>query len=190
MSNLFFELEDLIFGYEEILFDEVKIEGFVFDYLNNKLKKFNGSEKGFYFEKIVFDFFEYKGIPIRKTKKTRDFGIDGFLKLNLGFIGEVDVGLEIKYRKIGSKDIDAFRNSLEDLDINLGIICCKDSRRLDKYTLDTKLRTLLFSKGIEMKENLINERISTNPVIVLKSEDFIKIVSSDIRAFVRGVYKK
>ena len=56
MSNLFFELEDLIFGYEEILFDEVKIEGFVFDYLNNKLKKFNGSEKGFYFEKIVFDF--------------------------------------------------------------------------------------------------------------------------------------
>ena len=190
MNNLFFEIEEKLFEDEDIIFDEERIKDFIFDYVNEKIKGQKISKRRFYFEKIVFDFFEYMGLAVRRTKKTRDFGIDGFVKVKIGFLGNLDFGLQIKYKKIGSNDIDLFLKSLRNVELNLGVIVCKDVRRLDNYDLNSRLRNLLFSKGIEIKEKLIKDKVDINSVVILKFEEIVEIVSSEIRSFVKAVYKK
>lgn len=190
MVNFFSEIEDELFFNEEIIFDEVKIREFASSFILNKLNEKNEVERPFYFEEVIYDFFEYLNIQLIRTKKTRDFGIDGFIKLKVGFLGDIDIGLQIKYKLIDSNDIDLFLSALKNAELQLGVIVCKDSRRLEKYELNSKIKAILLSKGIKIREKLIKEEININPVFVLKFEDILDIVASEIRAVVRAIYKK
>lgn len=190
MANIFSEIEEEIFFNEEIIFDEVKIKENVISFIDNKISLKNEKERPFYFQEIVYDFFDYMNIPLLKAKKTRDFGVDGIVRLNIGFLGSIDVGLQIKYTIVDSNDVDLFLSALRNSELQLGVIVCKDSRELTKYELNTKLKAILFSKGIVVKERLIKDKVDINPVFVLKFQDLIDIVTSQIRAVVKGVYKK
>ena len=190
MANVFSEIEDEIFFNEKIIFDENKIKEFIFSYLINRLDSKKDKEKPFYFEQIIYDFFDYFNIHLIKTKKTRDFGIDGLVKLKLEILGEIDLGLQIKYKLIDSNDVDLFLSALRNSELQLGIIVCKDSRRLEKYELNNKIKAILFSKGIILKEKLIKESIDVNPVFVLKLDEITSIIASNIRAAVKAIYKK
>jgi len=192
MVNIFSEIEDLILFElnEELIFDKDKIKIFIFNFISNKLGSKNEKERPFFFEKIVYDFFEYMKFSLIKTPKTRDGGLDGIIKLKIELIGEADLGLQIKYKTIGSNDIDLFLSSLKNAELQLGALVCKDSRRLDKYELNSKIKTILLSKGIKLRERLIGERIDINPIFILKLDDLIEIVASDIRGFITSVYKK
>lgn len=129
-------------------------------------------------------------IPLIKTPKTRDGGLDGFVNLNVGFLGELKLGLQIKYSLIDSTDIDSFLTSLNNTEIQLGILVCKDSRKLTKYELNSKIKSILLSRGVAIKEKLLNEKVDINLVFVLKLNELVEIASSQIRAFVKSVYKK
>lgn len=98
--------------------------------------------------------------------------------------------MQIKYKLIDSTDIDLFLSSLKNSELQLGVIVCKDSRKLNKYELNSKIKAILFSKGINIKEKLIKENVDINPVFILKFNEVIDIVVSQIRAFVTAVYKK
>ncbi|MEK6885837.1 MAG: restriction endonuclease [Nanoarchaeota archaeon] len=190
MANIFYEVEDNLFSNEEIIFDENKIKDYMLSFIYNHLNSFEEKEKPFAFENIVYDFFIYMKIPLVKTKKTRDLGIDGIIKLNLNLLGEINLGLQIKNKLIDSNDIDLFLSALKNSELQLGVMICKDSRRLDKYELNSKIRAILLSKGILLRERLIKENININPVFILKLEDIIEIVSSEMRSAIRAIYKK
>ncbi|MEK6918201.1 MAG: restriction endonuclease [Nanoarchaeota archaeon] len=190
MANIFSEIENEIFFDENIIFDKVKIKNYVFNFISERLEKKTEKERPFYFEEIIYDFFDYFNISIIKTKKTRDFGIDGVIKLKLDLLGEIDIGLQIKYKTIGSNDIDVFLSSLRNSELQLGVIVCKESRKLQKYELNTKIKAILLSKGINVKEKILKDIVNINPVFVLKLNEIVELVSSNIRSFVMGVYKK
>jgi hypothetical protein len=190
MANIFSEIEEEIFFNENLAFDEEKIKKYILEFLGNKINEKEQSQKGFYFEEIIYNFFEYMNIPLTKSLKTRDFGIDGIVKFDIGFLGEIDLGLQIKYKLIDSTDVDLFLSALKNAELQLGVIVCKDSRNLVKYELNSKLKAILFSKGIKIKEKLINENVNLNPVFILKFEEVAEFVASQIRAFVKSVYKK
>src|SRR3989344_3198470 len=117
MDNLFYKIEEEVFFREDIIYDEEKIKEFIIDYIKKKLNEKIDKEKPFYFEEIVYDFFDYINIGLLKSKKTRDFGIDGIIKLNLQLIGEVNLGVQIKYKLIDSTDIDSFLSSLRNAEL-------------------------------------------------------------------------
>ena len=190
MANIFSEIEEKIFFDESIIFDKLKIQNFILNYLAENINSKKERERGFYFQEIVYAFFEYMHIPLIKSKKTRDFGIDGIIKMEAGIFGKINLGLQIKYKLIDSNDVDLFLSALRNSELQLGVIVCKDSRRLEKYELNSKLKAILLSKGIKVKERLINEDLSINPIIILKFEDIIKISSLEMRAVVAGIYKK
>jgi len=190
MPNIFSKIEEEVTFDEDIIFDEEKIKQFIFKKIEKKVEKVQEQKRGFYFEEIIYDFFNYMNLPLIKSPKTRDFGIDGMVKLDLNLLGSIDVGLQIKYKLINSNDVDLFLFSLNSAEIKLGVIICKDSRTLQKYELNSKLKAILFSKVILLKEKLIKEKVDINPVFVLKLNDVIEIVSPQIRAFVKTVYKK
>jgi len=190
MPNIFSEIEDNIFFNETIIFDEEKIKCYILEFLTKKLAAANDKERPFLFEQIIYDFFDYEHILLIRTKKTRDFGIDGVVKLNMQLIGNADIGLQIKFKQIDSTDIDSFSASLKNAELQLGVLVCKESRRLDKYNLNSKLTAILFSRGIKLKERLIEENINLNPIFILKFQDVIDLTASNIRAVVKGVYKK
>jgi len=190
MVNIFSEIEDKIFFNEEIIFNEAKIRERVFDLVLEELNKKPENTRAFFFEEVVYDFFEYIRVDIIKTKKTRDFGVDGVVKLNLDLLGEINLGLQVKHKTIDSTDVDSFLISLRNSELQLGIIVCKDSRRLDKYELNSKIKAILLSRGIKIKERLIKENIDINPIFILKLDDIIDIVVSRIRGTVKAVYKK
>lgn len=190
MINIFSEIEDNIFSDEDIMFDEDKIKKYILDFIASKLNSKLEKERPFYFEEIVYDFFDYRKIDLTKTKKTRDFGVDGIIKLKLDVLGNINLGVQIKYKTIDSNDIDMFLSALKNAELQLGVIVCKDSRRLKKYELNSKIKAILLSKGIKIKEKLIKESIDINPVFILKLDDIIEIVSLEIRAVVSAIYKK
>ncbi len=188
MANLFSIIEEEIIFNEEICFDENKIKEFILENIKKKIE--NSSNKGFTFEEIVYDFFEYMNIPLIKTKKTRDGGLDGFVNFSVGFLGEVKLGLQIKYSLVGSTEIDSFLTALNNAELQLGVVVCKDSRNLTKYELNSKIKFILLSRGIAIKEKLLNEKVDINPVFVLKLNELVEIVSTQIRGFAKAVYKK
>lgn len=190
MANIFFEIEDEILLNENVIFDEIAIKEFISDFISNKLNEKNEAERAFYFEEIIYNFFEYLNIQLIRTKKTRDFGIDGFIKLKIDFLGDINIGLQIKYQLINSNDIDLFLSALRNAELQLGVIVCKDSRKLEKYELNSKIKAIFLSKGIKIREKLIKEEININPVFVLKFEDILDIIASEIRAVARAIYKK
>ncbi|MFH1325832.1 MAG: restriction endonuclease [archaeon] len=190
MINIFSEIEDNLITEESIIFDEEKIKKYVYTFLIEKLNKKTEIERPFYFEQIVYDFFEYMNIKLIKSKKTRDFGIDGIIRMNIGFFGEISLGLQIKHKLIDSNDIDLFLSALKNSELQLGVVVCKDSRKLEKYELNSKIKAILFSKGIKIKEKLIKEKINLNPVFILKFDELINIVALTIRAVASAIYKK
>jgi hypothetical protein len=190
MSNIFSEIEEIVLFDDNLMFEETKIKEHIQKAILEKLNSTNKENIGFLFEEIVYNFLEYMNISFIKTKKTRDYGIDGVIKTNIGFFGEVNLGVQVKYVVIDSNDIDLFIASLKNLEIQLGVIICKDSRNLEKYELNSKIKGILFSKGINIKEKLIKDKVNINPVLVLKFDEIVGIVSSQIRAVVRGIYKK
>lgn len=188
MDNLFSKIEEEIIFQEDICFNEEKIQQFVLEAIKMRLE--NSDNKGFEFEEIVYNFFEYMNIPIIKTLKTRDGGLDGFIDFDVGFLGKIKLGLQIKYKLVDSTDVDSFLISLKNAEIQLGVLLCKDSRELTKYELNSKIKSVLFSRGISIKEKLLKEKIDINPAFILKLNELVEIVSSQIRAFVKSVYKK
>ncbi len=188
--NLFYEIEEKLLFDEEIVFDEDKIKNYLLEKLSKKLSDQPLGKRGFYFEKIIYDFLKYMNLNLTETPATKDFGIDGIVKLGLSIFGDVDLGLQIKYKLIDSNDVDLFLTALKNSELQLGMLICKDSRRLEKYELNSKLKAILLSKGINVKEKLINDDVDINPVLVLKFEEVIQIVVSQIRAIARGIYKK
>lgn len=190
MVNAFSEGEDRIFYNESIIFDEEKIKKSVLKDLTDKLNVKPTNERAFFFEEVMYDFFEYIGIDLIKTKKTRDFGIDGVIKIKLDLFGDVDLGLQIKYKLIDSTDIDLFLTATKNAELQLGVIVCKDSRQLQKYELNSKIKAILLSKGIKVKDKIIKENININPVFILKMGDITEIVTSKIRGTIKTIYKK
>jgi hypothetical protein len=190
MVNIFREIEDELFFNEEIIFDEEKIKRFILDFIVNEINTKQDKEKPLFFEKIIYDFFEYRSINLIKTKKTRDSGLDGIIKLKLELLGDITLGLQIKYKLIDSNDVDLFLASLKNAELQLGVIVCKDARKFEKYELNSKIKTILLSKGIKIKERLISEKIDINPLLILKLDEIISIIADEIRAVVKGVYKK
>lgn len=189
-DNIFYQIEDEVLDKESIMFDLIRIKEFVGDFIFKLINNQLVMKRGFYFEKIIFDFLEYKGFEFIKTKNTRDFGIDGIIKINLDLVGSVDLGLQIKYKLLGSEDIDLFSSALRNSELQLGLIICKDARYLEKYDLNSKIKAILFSKGIKIKQRLINNKISINPIAILKLEDIISMVADEIRMMIKGIYKK
>ncbi|MGD9275823.1 MAG: restriction endonuclease [Candidatus Pacearchaeota archaeon] len=188
MNNLFSSLEEEITFDEDICFEEEKIKEFIFERVKKRIE--SSENKGFTFEEIIYEFFEYMNIALVKTPKTRDRGIDGFLNFSVGFLGEVKLGLQIKYKLIDSTDVDLFLSSLKNAELQLGVIVCKNSRNLLNYELNSKIKSILLSRGISVKEKLLNEKVDINPVFVLKLNELIEIVASQIRSFIKSVYKK
>ncbi len=188
MSNLFSDIEGEIIFDERICFDEIKIKEEVLKELAKAIEK--SDNKGFEFENIVYDFFEYMNIPLAKTPKTRDNGLDGFVDFNLGFLGNVKLGLQIKYQIINSTDIDSFLAALKNAELQLGTIVCKDSRNLVNYELNSRIKSILLSRGIKVKEKLLKDNININPVFVLKLDELAEITASQMRSFAKAVYKK
>ncbi|MDD5700383.1 MAG: restriction endonuclease [Candidatus Nanoarchaeia archaeon] len=190
MANIFSEIEGEIFLDDCIPLDEGKIREFILKFLTEKINSKAEKEQPFFFEDIVFDFFSYRNIKATRSKKTRDMGIDGIITLNLDVLGNVNLGLQIKHKIINSNDIDLFLASLKNAELQLGVIVCKDSRKLEKYELNSKLRAILLSKGIIVKERLIKEKVDINPIVVLKMSDLIELVASEMRAVAKGIYKQ
>ena len=189
MNNIFSEIEDKIFFDESIIFDEAKINQFVTNFLINKLNSEEPKKRGFYFEGIILDFFEYINLETIQTKKTRDFGIDGIVKIQIGIFGEINLGIQIKNKLIDSTDIDSFIANLKNCELQLRVIVCRDSRNLSKYELNNKLKAILLSRGIELKQKITSD-ININPVFVLKLDEIIEIIASNIRSVVKAIYKK
>lgn len=108
----------------------------------------------------------------------------------MSLFGEVNLGLQVKYKLIDSTDIDLFLSALRNSELQLGVVVCKDSRRLEKYELNSKIKAILLSKGIAIKERLIKENIDINPVFILKMDEMAEIIANNIRGFVRMIYKK
>ena len=187
-DNLFSKLEEEIFFNEDICFEELKIRRFIIGKIKQKIE--NSESKGFEFEDVVYDFFKYMNISLIKTPKTRDKGLDGFVTFEVGFLGEVKMGLQIKYKLVDSPDVDSFLTALRNVELQLGVIVCKDARNLNNYELNSKIKSILFSRGISIKEKLLNEKVDINPVFILKLDELVEIVSSQIRAFVKSIYKK
>jgi len=190
MDNLFSKFEEEIFDKEEIIFSEEKIKIALAQFTADKLSKIPDKEKGFYFQDIIYNFFEYTNIPLIKAGKTRDSGLDGVIKIKAELIGELDLGLQIKYKLIDSTDVDLFLSALKNSELQLGLIICKDSRNLNKYELNSKLKAILLSKGINLKERIIKNKIDINPVLIIKFDEILDIIASQIRSFIKGVYKK
>jgi len=190
MVNIFSEIEDKLFDEEEIIFDQNKIKEYTLNFILNKLNSISEKERPFVFEEIIYDFFNYMKIDIIKTKKTRDFGIDGIIKLKLDLLGDISLGLQIKHKLIDSNDIDLFLSALRNAELQLGVIICKDSRKLEKYQLNTKIKAILLSKGIKIKEKLIKEEININPVLILKLDEIIEMSSLELRSIIKAIYKK
>jgi len=187
-TNFFKEIEKrILYEDEEILFDDKKIREISEKLIIDKINKIDENKKGLFFEEIICDFFEYKNFEIFRTKKTRDFGLDGLIELKIEPFGNLKLGLQIKYKKVGSEDIDLLINALNFAEIKMGVLVCKDSGRLDKYNLSSKLKAMLIGKEnkIEIKENL-----DINPVFILKFSDILDIFSQSVRDVVRSVYKK
>jgi hypothetical protein len=190
MVNIFSEFEDSIFFDESMIFDENKIRGKLTDVIIQKLNSCKETEKGFVFEEIICDALEFLSIPFIKTKKTRDFGLDGIIRIKLDIFGEANIGLQIKYKLIDSNDLDLFLSALRNAEIQLGVIICKDSRELQKYELNSKIKAILLSKGVKIKEKLIKENITINPVFILKFDDILDMTSTRMRDVVRAIYKQ
>ena len=190
MVNIFSSVEDEIISYESIIFDKQKIKEKLSENIVKKLSLVDDLKRPFLFQDIVYDFFEYRHIGLIKSVKTRDGGLDGIIKLKIDLLGEIDLGLQIKYKLIDSNDVDFFIASLKNAELQIDIIICKNSRKLEKYELNSKIKTILFSKGIKIRERLISESININPVFILTFDDLLDMVASDLRGFVMGVYKK
>lgn len=193
MPNIFSEIENNLFSLdnmEDIVFSEEKISSFILNELSKRLTSVEERETPFIFQEIIYNFFEFMRISLIKSPKTRDRGIDGIIKLPLSFLGEIDLGVQIKYSLVGSPDLDSFQTALKNSELQLGVIACKDSRNLVNYDLNSRIKAILFSRGIELKERLINEKINLNPVYILKLDEIIAIVSSEFRGFAKSVYKK
>lgn len=73
MVNIFSEIEEKRFDKEDIIFDEEKIKDYLYNFLINKLNENSEIERPFYFEQIIYDFFEYMNILLIKTKKNKRF---------------------------------------------------------------------------------------------------------------------
>lgn len=189
MDNIFSQIEQEIFLNEKIMFDKKKIKTEIENIINKRINSINNL-KHFAFEDIVYDFFKYKNIPLIKTKKTRDSGLDGIIKLKVNLLGNINVGLQIKHKTIDSTDIDSFLSALKFSELQIGTIVCKESRELQKYDLNSKIKTILLSRGITQKENLINEKIDINPVSIIKFNDILDIVASEIRDVIKSIYKQ
>ena len=151
MINIFYKIEEVILEKDDIIFDENLIEDYILKAIVQKMGEVDGAKRGFYFEKIIYDFFEYMNISLIKTPKTRDFGIDGIIKMNLQLFGEVNLGVSIKYSLIDFGDVDMFLTALRNSELNLGVVVCKDSRNLEKYEFNSKIKAILFSRGIFIK---------------------------------------
>jgi len=190
MANIFSEIEERVFDKENIIFEEDKIRDYVLDSILAKINSLEENKKPFYFEEIIKDFFKYKKIDLIETKKTRDFGLDGVIKLGLEMAGDINLGLQIKYKLIDSNDIDLFILALRNAELQLGVIVCKDSRSLEKYDLNSKLKAILLSRGITLKERLLNDKIDINPILIIKFDDIINMVASDMRNWIKAVYKQ
>lgn len=189
MDNIFEELEGEILDREDILFDESKIKEFIIGKITTIINQRPESERPFLFQNIVYSFLEYMKISIIETPKTRDSGLDGIIKLNLQMLGPISLGLQIKYKKIDSTDIDSFRTALKNAELQLGTLICKDSTKLENYELNNKIKTILLARGIRLKEKLINDKINLNPILVLKFDAALDMVASELRAIARGIYK-
>lgn len=187
-ENFFKKIEfELTDAPEQVLFSEKKIRALAEKLVLREINKKPVKQRPAFFEKIICDFFIFRNFKLIKTKKTRDLGLDALIKTRLEPFGELSLGLQIKYKKIGSIDVDLFLRSLDFADLKLGALVCKDSRRLDKYTLSAKLKAMLFGLG---EEASLKKRIDLKPVFILKFSDILDVFTGEIRLRMKGIYKR
>lgn len=191
MENNFFKKleEEALWHKEDTLFDADRIKSYARGYILNKIQEKKEKERGFFFEEIVCDFFEYLGYRVTRTKKTRDRGLDGIVDVKIMPLGEVKLGIQAKWGRIDSGDVDGFIQSLENAEIRLGVIACRDSTRLQKYTLPAKIKSILFFRNIKAKVKDIPD-VGIEPVFILKLDDMIEVTSKKIRDIVSSTYKR
>lgn len=186
--NFFKSIENDLFEKEEIIFNEKKIQEIILQKISEEIDK-NPKKEGFCFEKIIYDFFDYLNFDLIKTKKTRDAGIDGIISLKIEPFGNLKLGLQIKYKIIDSTDIDKFIQALNYAELKLGVITCKESRRLIKYELNSKLKALFLTQNLK-NTNFKFEKVDLNPVFILKLKDVVTLGASKMRAIASTIYKK
>ena len=190
MGNIFNEIEDNLFFDEEVIFDVDRIREYILDFIIKRVEGELPENRGFVFEQIVCDFFDYMGLNVVRSGKTRDFGIDGVIRLKIDLFGELNLGLQVKYKVIDSTDVDLFSASLRNAELRLGVIVCKESREMQNYELNSRLKAILFSRGIKVREKLIEENININPLFILKLDEIVGISARKFRNVVGAVYKK
>lgn len=187
-KNYFKELQTQILrNSENILFDEKKIKKIAKKELEKAMENQPKTKNGLFFEEIICDFFEFLGFEVIRTKKTRDLGIDGIIKTKLQPFGLLELGLQVKYKTIDSSDVDSFVQALNFAEIRIGVIVCKKAKRLDKYTLSSKMKAILLGAKNEVR---INKRIDLKPVFVMSLRETIDVFSQHLRDVVKSVYKR
>jgi len=187
-TNFFRRIEEeILMEDEEILFSNKEIRKLSEEIILNEFKKIEERKRALFFEEIICDFFEYQYFKIFRTKKTRDFGLDGLIEIEIEPFGNLKMGLQVKYKNVNSNDVDSFLQALNFAEIKVGVLVCKDSGRFDKYKISSKLKAMLIDKKIDIK---IKEDFNINPVFILKFSDILDIFSHNVRNVVESVYKK
>lgn len=143
-------------------------------------------EKGIAFQEIVCDFFEYRNFKVFRQKKTRDLGIDGIIESKLAPFGVLRIGLQAKFKKIGSADVDSFIQALNFAEIKLGVLVCKDSTRISRTFLSSKLDAILLGSG---KKPPKVGRIELQPVFVMKFGELLDSFTEEAVSAVNSIYK-
>lgn len=189
LTKFFRDLEERVLWRDDIIFDIEKIKAFSMDYALKEIQGRTMQERGFFFEELSRDFFRYLGFMVESTKRTRDLGIDGIVRMKLEPLGQLELGLQAKWKKIGSEDLDSFLQALQFAEIKLGVLTCKDSRDMQKYTMSSKIKALLLKYGRDKEIENVPD-LDMKPVFILKFEDLIDIFSKRVRSVVSAVYKR
>lgn len=187
-ENLFLTVEsELLELADKESFSKSKIETFL---KSRFIEKINSgktpSEKGFIFERLVCDFFEYKSFKVLRTKKTCDFGIDGIIEVKLSPFGTLRLGLQVKYKKISAKDFDVFVQSLNFAEIKIGVLVCKDSAKIQRNSLNSKVKAILSTKGGNLPKL---PDFELNQAFILKAKDIIELAAEQAFFTVKSIYK-
>ncbi len=187
-KNLFRQLEEEILDRAEgEIFNHQKICAIAKEFFSKKIANAkNDSERGFIFQDIVCDFFEYKNFKIHRTKKTKDFGIDGVIEAEIRPFGILRMGLQVKYKRINSADLDSFLQALDFAEIKVGVIACKDSARLQKNSAKAKFKAMLLGRTEKIPKF---EDFGLQQVFVLKFAEIICLFAEETMLVIKGIYK-
>ncbi len=190
MDNFFKQVEEEVLWQDDnILFNTDEITKYSKQYVLERINEKEEGRRGFFFEEVVCDFFEYVGYDVVRSKKTRDHGLDGVVETDVPPLGKLKLGLQAKWKMVDSTDVDQLLQALENAEIRLGVLVCRESSRLDKYKLTSKVKAILFFHNMESEVKDLPD-LDVNPAFIMKFDELIKVSSEKIRGMVKATYKR